>query len=272
MAVCNKCGASVADTAKFCTECGTKMESVELKPVCGNCGAALRDGARFCVECGTPINKAEPETDEPENEVQDTSLSIFLTNLRKTLNDAIELQRNDNDKKLWMAGDYSSVFGDDTDAMDEFFNMAEYEKIGGAICGITNCCFLENNGEMVFPNTHNDGKPHLMLDLCLYEEDGQDEIEKLKTSVIYKKFAHFKYEGCYTYKAHHNFYVDCGEDVDEMVNIFKALIKDVYAMQLTVEWQFETFLQDTKSKAQKEAVEMAKAHVKNFKVQARRIQ
>jgi membrane protease subunit (stomatin/prohibitin family) len=47
--VCTNCGASLSAKAKFCAECGTK---VETKRFCTNCGAELSGNAKFCAECG----------------------------------------------------------------------------------------------------------------------------------------------------------------------------------------------------------------------------
>lgn len=76
---CPKCGATLPDGAKFCLECGEKIESdndLVKCPSCGNmvhkgkfcsecgyrfplrcpnCGAELKEGAKFCFECGTRI-------------------------------------------------------------------------------------------------------------------------------------------------------------------------------------------------------------------------
>jgi tetratricopeptide (TPR) repeat protein len=55
---CKTCNAEIAENAKFCTECGAK---VEREPVCSNCGVKLTAGAKFCLECGTPVkNTAKP--------------------------------------------------------------------------------------------------------------------------------------------------------------------------------------------------------------------
>jgi hypothetical protein len=43
------CGAQVSRGAKFCPECGTK---VELKQLCGGCGVESTPGAKFCSDCG----------------------------------------------------------------------------------------------------------------------------------------------------------------------------------------------------------------------------
>jgi len=46
---CVKCGAQLREGAKFCSECGSSQE----KAKCANCQAELAPGAKFCPECGT---------------------------------------------------------------------------------------------------------------------------------------------------------------------------------------------------------------------------
>ena len=64
--VCAKCGAPLAPDAKFCDQCGTRVEEpapaeapVEEPAVCTECGAELKEDAKFCNQCGTPV----PEKD-----------------------------------------------------------------------------------------------------------------------------------------------------------------------------------------------------------------
>jgi membrane protease subunit (stomatin/prohibitin family) len=78
---CAKCGASMPENAKFCLECGGKIEppnyddkviclnckasvprgnfclecGAKLEAVCSKCGAKLIQGARFCLHCGNKI-------------------------------------------------------------------------------------------------------------------------------------------------------------------------------------------------------------------------
>ena len=42
----------------FCPNCGSKKpaEAAAKSAFCPNCGAKLADGAKFCVECGTKLN------------------------------------------------------------------------------------------------------------------------------------------------------------------------------------------------------------------------
>ncbi len=51
---CSKCNAEIADNAKFCPICGTK---VEIENKCPNCGATIKKDAKFCPECGGKIEK-----------------------------------------------------------------------------------------------------------------------------------------------------------------------------------------------------------------------
>lgn len=53
---CKNCGTVISDTAKFCPECGTKIER-ELK--CANCGTLLAENAKFCMECGFKVDFSE---------------------------------------------------------------------------------------------------------------------------------------------------------------------------------------------------------------------
>lgn len=52
---CPKCGKSVPATAKFCLDCGTKIEVLaENEIVCPACGKKTTKG-KFCMECGEPL-------------------------------------------------------------------------------------------------------------------------------------------------------------------------------------------------------------------------
>jgi ribosomal protein L32 len=56
--VCPNCGTALPPNAKFCLECGTKIERKPqmVRPThCQNCGAELLPNARFCMECGTKV-------------------------------------------------------------------------------------------------------------------------------------------------------------------------------------------------------------------------
>lgn len=63
---CPKCGLPVADGAKFCAACGTRMPQKLIKSkVCSVCGNTLNAGAKFCNVCGTAVPQDEKPADEP---------------------------------------------------------------------------------------------------------------------------------------------------------------------------------------------------------------
>jgi len=54
---CPNCGKQNNPAAKFCADCGGKMEVAKVP--CVKCGAQLREGAKFCSECGSSQEKAK---------------------------------------------------------------------------------------------------------------------------------------------------------------------------------------------------------------------
>jgi membrane protease subunit (stomatin/prohibitin family) len=52
---CHKCGAANLTNAKFCNECGAKMEVAGQTAPCAKCGAQLPVGSKFCSECGNKV-------------------------------------------------------------------------------------------------------------------------------------------------------------------------------------------------------------------------
>jgi membrane protease subunit (stomatin/prohibitin family) len=54
---CPSCGKQNSPAAKFCADCGGKMEIAKVP--CVKCGAELREGAKFCSECGATQEKAK---------------------------------------------------------------------------------------------------------------------------------------------------------------------------------------------------------------------
>lgn len=63
---CPKCGLPVADGAKFCAACGTRMPQKLIKSkICSVCGNTLNAGAKFCNVCGTAVPQDETPADEP---------------------------------------------------------------------------------------------------------------------------------------------------------------------------------------------------------------
>jgi len=57
MVLCPKCGTPNLPTAKFCADCGAKMQ-VNLVP-CPQCGEKVQEGAKFCPNCGAAMSPAK---------------------------------------------------------------------------------------------------------------------------------------------------------------------------------------------------------------------
>src|SRR6187399_695591 len=66
---CPSCGKLNAAGVKFCSDCGSKMETAKVP--CVKCGAQLREGAKFCSECGSTQEK--PKCANCQHELLPTS-------------------------------------------------------------------------------------------------------------------------------------------------------------------------------------------------------
>ncbi len=47
---CTNCHSELSDSAKFCPECGAKVNNAKY---CSQCGTKLQPNVKFCPECGT---------------------------------------------------------------------------------------------------------------------------------------------------------------------------------------------------------------------------
>lgn len=54
MIECPNCGTKLVANAKFCLECGSKIE-IKKPAFCSECGEALAPGAKFCSGCGNKV-------------------------------------------------------------------------------------------------------------------------------------------------------------------------------------------------------------------------
>ena len=52
---CPACGAEIREGAKFCADCGAKLDAA-----CPSCGAAVEAGQKFCDRCGQDLRGPEP--------------------------------------------------------------------------------------------------------------------------------------------------------------------------------------------------------------------
>ncbi len=55
---CSKCGAEILPNAKFCTNCGERVEAPKNR-ICSKCGEKLAEGVKFCTNCGTKVDNIE---------------------------------------------------------------------------------------------------------------------------------------------------------------------------------------------------------------------
>lgn len=55
---CPKCGSQNSSEAKFCNDCGAKLDADARKAPCVKCSAPVQAGAKFCTECGARQEKA----------------------------------------------------------------------------------------------------------------------------------------------------------------------------------------------------------------------
>jgi class 3 adenylate cyclase/tetratricopeptide (TPR) repeat protein len=65
---CPKCQADNPDGAKFCVECGNKLELI-----CPDCGSGNSPNFKFCYNCGTqlaPVSKETPKPLSPEQKIE----------------------------------------------------------------------------------------------------------------------------------------------------------------------------------------------------------
>jgi len=53
MIVCNNCGTENPDNARFCEECGNKLDLI----YCPRCGHGNPSNAKFCLECGARLTE-----------------------------------------------------------------------------------------------------------------------------------------------------------------------------------------------------------------------
>lgn len=59
---CTNCGQSLAESAKFCPNCGTRVEPQQNSAFCAACGAKLEPSAQFCPACGIKVGPPSGRT------------------------------------------------------------------------------------------------------------------------------------------------------------------------------------------------------------------
>jgi len=79
MKSCPKCNAQLSDEARFCENCGTKLDAITT---CPSCGKSISSGARFCMHCGSSVYGTAPAPNPvapPEKKNRHIAAKIFGT-------------------------------------------------------------------------------------------------------------------------------------------------------------------------------------------------
>jgi RNA polymerase subunit RPABC4/transcription elongation factor Spt4 len=86
--VCKLCGAEVADSAKFCSECGAK---IERQICCKKCGMILTANAKFCPECGEKVDiKSTTVNYQSAETVEDEDFDAYESETQQTQTDNVD--------------------------------------------------------------------------------------------------------------------------------------------------------------------------------------
>ena len=231
-----------------------------MATICKNCGAVVSDTANYCTECGTKI---ERESTDNGNEM----FKETIANLRKTITEFVQRQYKNPNGAFSVSFDFEKMEDDFVD--EENVENAIMTEIAG---GITNCCFLPDSGDEVFPGTMKDGKAHLMLEYLIDEREAYSTriLPSMLSSSVFEKLIYIKTDFKNRPSIHH-FYVDFGEDINELINVCGILITDFLGSELKEIYHFEVLSQKDKDAAHNQAVETAKYQVKKLGLKAKLI-
>lgn len=267
---CKECGAVLDDSMKFCTECGAKLENEANAHVCPHCGASIREGASFCVECGgqlnVPIDVANAVSPTYDESCCDGCLKDTIANLRETLAEFLLKQRENPSMVYSISLDSEKMPADFMAGEDENESYKEDTVITAVAGGITNVCFLPQNGGEVFQEASTDNKPHLMLDFCIDEmldDYADDFLNAVLSSAVYERLSYIKVDYKNRKPCHH-FYADCKDNVEEMAALCNDLVLALCGDSLPHIYYFEVLHLGSKEAVQKQAVETAKYQVKKL--------
>jgi len=81
--ICQKCNTELADNAKFCLECGTKVET----SVKCSCGAEYKIGTKFCSKCGNALGEGSgsPKASETNPSTEPTDAKGYFERAKDLL-------------------------------------------------------------------------------------------------------------------------------------------------------------------------------------------
>lgn len=130
METCVKCGTAISSTAKFCGECGAK---IERKKYCPECGSEVKPEQKFCTECGTSLSIPTPKTESKpsetvtvKNEIQ-TICDKIKTRLEELGMTEFILFTSDYDGRINYSGE--PILPEDIDVEDIFLDL-DWETYG----------------------------------------------------------------------------------------------------------------------------------------------
>jgi len=113
---CPNCGASIADTSKACSHCGSRVvlsddrqKFVLVGKICSKCGTDNKEQNRFCRSCGGKLFKICPNCLE---EIELDDLHCPLCGIVQTIN-AIDSKDDWDSRVLCGDGRCIGVIGDD---------------------------------------------------------------------------------------------------------------------------------------------------------------
>ena len=76
--ICKKCGHEIPAGAKFCTNCGEKIENTSEFKICPKCGEECRKDAKFCTNCGASFDNIENKISAPADNPANKKLLPFV--------------------------------------------------------------------------------------------------------------------------------------------------------------------------------------------------
>lgn len=95
---CSNCGAQIEENIKFCTECGSKMESSEPEGLkCPNCSAQLPEGTKFCTECGAKVAEEPKEVICPKCSKKNPIGTKFCTDCGTIIGQPVSKKKSQED-------------------------------------------------------------------------------------------------------------------------------------------------------------------------------
>lgn len=85
MKSCTRCGFVNDDSAKFCKQCGEKLDILQKESMntCPHCGKELPKEAMFCKHCGTPVEQMQKQQNKSDLKSDPSTKQTFMDNSNK---------------------------------------------------------------------------------------------------------------------------------------------------------------------------------------------